>query len=110
MSIFLHICCINFLNLYVSKIEVIEEQSSKQIPDDIIRFCYNTKDDVNVSVNEFTRSGITLTITDKNELPYKYSHSYKINKKVKNKNYTGVGQKIGEDTENSTSGFTRNRN
>lgn len=94
----------------VGKIEIIEKKSNQEIPDDIIRFCYNTTDDVNVSVNKFTRTGITLTITDKNELPYKYSHSYKINKKVRNENYTGVGQKIGEDTENSTSGFTRNRN
>lgn len=94
----------------VGKIEITEKQSTKQIPDDIIRFCYNTTDNVSISVNEFTRSGITLTITDKNELPYEYSHSYKINKKVKNENYTGAGQKIGEDTENTTAGFTRNRN
>ena len=32
---------------------------------------------------------------------------YSINKKVKNEKYTGIGQKIGEDTETSTSGYTR---
>lgn len=93
----------------ISKIEVIKEKSDVNIPDNIIRFCYNSKDKVNVIINEFTNSGITLTITDTNELPYNYAHSYTINKKVKNENYTGIGQKIGEDTENSTSGFTRNR-
>lgn len=93
----------------IGKIEVIKEKSDIQIPDDIIRYCYNSRDNVNITVSELTNSGITLTIIDKNELPYKYSHNYKINKKVKNEDYTGVGQKIGEDTGNSTAGFTRNR-
>lgn len=93
----------------VGKIEVIKEESSTQIPDNVIRYCYNSRDNVNITISELTSSNISLTITDKNELPYIYAHSYKINKKVKNKDYTGVGQKIGEDTENSISGFTRNR-
>lgn len=94
----------------IGKIEIVKDKSDIQIPDNIIRFCYNVKDKVNVTISELTNSGITLNITDTNELPYNYSHSYIINKKVKNQNYTGVGQKIGEDTENSTSGFTRYRN
>lgn len=94
----------------IDKIEIVKDKSDIQIPDNIMRFCYNSKDKVNVTVTELTNSGITLTITDTNELQYNYSHSYTINKKVKNENYTGVGQKIGEDTGNSTSGFTRYRN
>lgn len=94
----------------IRKIEVIKEKSEIQIPDDVIRFCYNSKDKVNVTISELTDTSITLTITDENELPYNYSHSYIINKKVKNEDYTGVGQKIGEDKENSTAGYTRYRN
>lgn len=93
----------------IGKIEIIKEESSTQIPDNIIRYCYNSYNNVNINVLELTSSGVSLTITDTNELPYKYSHNYKINKKVKNKDYTGVGQKVGENTKNSTSGFTRNR-
>lgn len=93
----------------INKIDIMEEKTNIDIPDDILRYCYSSRDNVKININELTNSGITLTITDKNELPYKYSHSYKINKKIKNENYTGVGKKIGEDTENSTSGFTRNR-
>lgn len=93
----------------IGKIEIIKDKTDIQIPDNITRFCYNTKDKVNVTISELTNSGIALTIKDTNELPYNYSHSYIINKKVKNENYTGVGHKIGEDTENSTSGFTRYR-
>lgn len=93
----------------IEKIEVIKEKSEIQIPDTIMRFCYNSKEKVNVTISELTNSGITLTITDTNDLPYNYAHSYRINKKVKNENYTGKGEKIGKDTENSISGFTRNR-
>lgn len=93
----------------IGKIEVIKEKSDIQIPDNIIRFCYNSKDKVNVAISEFTNSGITLNITDTNELPYNYAHSYIINKKVRNEDYTGKGEKIGKDTKNSIAGFTRNR-
>ena len=34
---------------------------------------------------------------------------YEISKLVENEEYTGKGEKIGKDTENSVSGFTRNR-
>lgn len=90
----------------IGKIEILKEQSDVQIPDDILRFCYNSKDNVTITISELSNSGITLNIVDKNELPYNYAHSYIINKKVKNENYTGVGEQIGENTKNSTSGYT----
>ena len=74
-----------------------------------LRFCYNSRNKVTVSVSELTRTGIEIIIKDINELQYEYSNSYKINKKVKNKDYTGVGYQIGENTGNSTAGFTRYR-
>ena len=57
-------------------------------------------------INDFTKSSISFNIEDTNELSYTYTNNYKIYKKVKNENYTGIGDKIGEDTENSTAGFT----
>lgn len=90
----------------IGKIEILKEQSEIQIPDDILRFCYNSKDNVTITISELSNSGITLNIVDKNELPYNYAHSYIINKKVKNENYTGVGEQIGENTKNSTAGYT----
>ena len=69
----------------VGKIEIIKEESNIEIPENILTYCYT------------------------NEIPYKYNNSYSLYKKVKNENYTGVGEKIGKDTENSTAGFTRNR-
>ena len=93
----------------VEKIKILKEESDVKIPDDILRFCYSSKNNVTVSINELTKTGIEISIKDTNELQYEYSNTYKINKKVKNKDYTGVGYQIGENTGNSTAGFTRNR-
>lgn len=94
----------------VGKVEIIKDKSDIQIPDDILRFCYSSKDNVTVTISELSNSSITLKIKDTNDMPYNYSHNYIINKKVKNKNYTGVGKQIGEKTKNSTPGYTRNGN
>ena len=93
----------------IKKIKIIEEESNVEIPKHILRYCYNSNDNIKVTVNELKTNGITLTITDTNEIPYNYAHKYEIYKEVKNDNYTGVGQKIGEDSGNSVSGYTRNR-
>ena len=93
----------------VTKIKIINEESEKEIPERILRYCYNSKENVKVTVNELTTSSMTLTITDTNELPYEYLDDYTIYEKVKNEKYTGTGEIIGENTEHSTSGFTRNR-
>lgn len=89
----------------VSRIKIIKEESEIAIPDRILRYCYSSVNNVEVRVSELTNKGITFTIIDKNELPYTYSNEYTLYKKVKNENYTGIGYKIGEDTENSTSGY-----
>lgn len=94
----------------IGKIEIVKEISEIEIPEKILRYAYSSKDNVTVKINQLTKQGISINITDKNEYPYQFSNDYIILKKVKNENYTGVGQKIGEDTANSTAGFTRNRN
>ena len=94
----------------IGNIEIVKDKSDVPIPDNILRFCYNSKDNVTITISELSNSSITLNIKDTNELPYNYAHSYIINKKVKNENYTGVGEQIGENTNNSTAGYTRNRN
>lgn len=94
---------------HVKKIKIINEKSDIQIPESVLRYCYSSINNVKVTISELTNSEISLTIVDTNQYPYEYSHSYTIYKKGKNKNYTGIGYKIGEDTENFTSGYTRNR-
>ncbi len=94
----------------VGKIEILKDKSDTTVPDNILRFCYSSNENVTITISEISNSGITLNIKDTNELPYNYSHNYIINKKVKNKDYTGVGEQIGENTNNSTAGYTRNWN
>lgn len=93
----------------VDKIKITKEKSDVEIPEIILRECYSSRDNVNVIISELTSKGMSITIEDTNEYPYDFFENYIISKKVKNENYTGNGQKIGEDTEYSTSGFTRNR-
>lgn len=91
----------------VGKIEIVKEKSDNEIPEEVLRFYYNSEDNVTVSIDEFTKENLLLTIEDTNENAYNYEDiKYDIYKKEKNPDYTGVGQKIGEDTENSTSGYT----
>lgn len=90
-------------------VEILKEKSDIKIPDNILRYCYSSRNNVIVSIFEVSKTGIKIIIKDTNELQYEYSNSYKINEKVKNKDYTGVGYQIGENTGNSTAGFTRYR-
>ena len=90
----------------VGKIEIVSEQSEVEIPDDVTRYYNNTQDKVDVNVTDLTTEGVTITITDTNELPYEYTNDYKLEKEVKNEEYTGQGQYIGEATDNSVPGYT----
>jgi len=67
----------------VGKIEIIKEQSDMVIPDEAMKTFYNSYENVDVVVNELTRSKLVFTINDKNNLPYDYSNAYRIlNKEV----------------------------
>lgn len=90
----------------VEKIEIVAEHSEVEIPDDVTRYYNNTQDKVDVNVTDLTTKGVTITITDTNELPYEYTNDYKLEKEVKNEKYTGQGEYIGEATDNSVLGYT----
>lgn len=91
---------------HIGKIKIAKEESDVVIPDSIIRYCYSSPNNVNFSISELTSRGISYIIKDTNELPYNYSSNYVLYNKVKDNDYTGIGYKIGEDTENSTSGYS----
>lgn len=94
---------------HITKIEFVKEKSDIEIPERILKSCYNSEENIRVTIHEISSSGISFSIVDANKYPYNYSHNYKINKKVKNKDYREKGEKIGEDTKNSIAGYTRNR-
>ena len=93
----------------VEKVEIIKEKSDAEIPEDVLRYAYSSPYNVTISLNELTKKGISFTVKDTNELQYEFSNEYFLSKKVRKENYTGVGQVIGENTENSTAGYIRNR-
>ena len=74
----------------VKNVEIIKEKSDIDIPEKILRFYNNSKNNVNITVNELTNDSITLSIVDKNDLSYNYSDNYKITREIKNEEYTGV--------------------
>ena len=70
----------------IEKIEILKEKSDIKIPDNILRYCYSSRNNVIVSISEVSKTGIEIIIKDTNELQYEYSNSYKINKFWKNNN------------------------
>ncbi len=92
------------------KIKIKKEKSNVEIAESILRYAYSSIDNVSIEISELTNKGITLKITDTNELKFVFANSYKIEKEVKNPNYTGAsGYKIGEDTTNSIAPYVRTR-
>lgn len=65
----------------IEKIKIVKEKSDIEIPDKILRYCYNSSDNIKVNVSELTSEGISLVITDTNKNPYEFSHDYVVNKK-----------------------------
>lgn len=90
----------------VGKIEITKAQTDITIPDDVLRYYNNSKDNISIYISEISSKGITINITDKNDIPYEFSNNYIIYKEVKNDAYTGEGEQIGGNTGNSVGAFT----
>lgn len=96
----------------VEKIKIVKEKSNIEIPKNVLKHYYNSRDNVKVSVSELTPKGISFTITDTNDIPYEYTNEYSIHKKnevwqiwlqapkksgIKSET-TGIYEKINENT------------
>ena len=83
----------------------------KEISKGALQYCYSSKENVEIEVEEFTKEKVVIKVKDTNELPYEYSDQFKILKK--NDNYVeptfDPSRVIGGDTENSSSGYLRTR-
>lgn len=64
------------------KIEIIKEKSDIEIPESAIREFYSSIDNVELSINSITKTGIDFTIRDTNEIPYNFSNNYTISRKI----------------------------
>lgn len=59
----------------VGRIEIIKEVSDIEIPIGVLRYFYNEKEKVSVSVDALNDTGIVMTVTDTNKIPYEYDKS-----------------------------------
>lgn len=59
---------------FIKNIRVLKEKSNTEIPFGILQWVYNLTDNINISIDEFSQTGLTLTITDTN--PYKGEHKF----------------------------------
>ncbi|MCI8519241.1 MAG: hypothetical protein HFJ51_04020 [Clostridia bacterium] len=95
----------------VGKIKILNDESGKEISKGALQYCYSSKENVEIEVEEFTKEKVVIKVKDTNELPYEYSDQFKILKK--NDNYVeptfDPSRVIGGDTENSSSGYLRTR-
>lgn len=93
----------------VSKVDIIKEKSNIQIPEDVIKRLCNSLNNVSVSLTQLTKTKISFTLTDTNELPYGYSKTgYQISKKNEGIKYVKESEnKIVPATNNSTSSYVR---
>lgn len=94
-------------SLNAIKIKITKQESEMPISKEALLHCYSSEENVKMTIEELTNSGITYTIIDTNTIPYDYSIKYNIRKRVKNENYPEEGKYIGEATENSLPAYTR---
>lgn len=69
----------------VGKIEIIDNSLNYLIPNDILKKFYTTYDNVNVKIESLTNTGITFTITDKNDIKYNFNNHCAMFKNVAEK-------------------------
>ncbi len=69
----------------IEKIEITKQKSNVKIPDRILRMADYSTNNVTISINNISNTGITYQIIDNNTIPYKYGNGlgYKILKKVR---------------------------
>jgi len=95
----------------VGKIEILKEDSGREISKGALQYCYNSKEKVTIEIEEFTKERVVLKIKDTNELPYEYSEQFTILRK--NKDYVeptfDPSRVVGGNTKNSTSAYLRTR-
>ena len=69
----------------VGKIEIIDNSLNHLISNDILKKFYTTYDNVEVKIESLTNTGITFTITDKNDIKYNFNNNCAMFKNVAEK-------------------------
>lgn len=80
----------------VKKIEIIKENDSDAVSD--------VEDDIDININKFSVDEIIFSVTDMNDVPYKYLTNYEIYQEIKNEDSE---EQFKEATDTSTSSYIR---
>ena len=67
----------------VGKIEILKEKTDIEIPTSALRYSYSSYNNVSIAIKDFSKTGLTMEITDTNKYPYEYSKNYVVMKKNK---------------------------
>lgn len=90
----------------VIKVDIINEESNIEIPEDILKYVNYSKDNILIEVAEFTNTTLAINIVDNNEFPlnypdqyniYKYNNSHDLNYVEEEKNELNKNLKISQE-------------
>lgn len=68
----------------IEKIEVLKEETEIEVPSSVWSNYYSDTYEVDISVNNCNTTGISISITDKNEYPIVYTNKYRLEKISRN--------------------------
>lgn len=79
----------------IEKIRIVKEKSNVKIPREKLGRIYNSEENVLITIDELSPTGISITINDTNEFKREYSHSnsYRVSKKGSNGSYNELVRK-----------------
>lgn len=87
----------NIVDDYNENIKIIKENDSVTVSD--------VEDDINININKFTVDEIIFSVTDMNDVSYKYLTDYEIYQEIKDEE--PKEEQFKEATDKSTSVYTR---
>ena len=77
---------------YVGKIEI-NDENKQLISNDILKRFYTSYENVNVNIDNLTNTGLSLTLTDNNNIKYEFENRFYLSENVAEKSEQTVAEK-----------------
>lgn len=69
----------------VGKIEIADDENEQLISNDILKKFYTSFDNVDISIDNLTNTGLTMTVTDNNNLKYEFANKFTLSRNIAKK-------------------------
>lgn len=69
----------------VGKIEIVDDENEQLISNDILKKFYTSFDNVDISIDNLTNTGLTMTVTDNNNLKYEFANKFTLSRNIAKK-------------------------